>query len=543
MSLINNNRIKTHIAAAIQEHLDTSDCGKDENKILSRALASIYISSISGLSYKDSAKYVTDGGEDQGIDGCYYDANKNRLHLVQTKWSSAATKTIDAGSIHKFVAGTYLLLDLKWSEFNERFKKISAEIEAGLSNDPQIVLVVVYNSDSQISGHVKKILDKFLSDNNSDEQDVVTYSVFGLSKLVRAVQAAKSGARTDVELGLLEWGETKEPFYAITGKVCCADVAEWHKDHGELLFSENIRYTLSSSEINQRIAETLVERPTEFWYLNNGITAIADSIVRKPVGLGEQRESSLWNVGNLKIVNGAQTTSAIASAYKTNSGQLRKAYVQIKVISLAKAPLDIASQITTATNTQNRVEPRDFLALDSIQDGLAEAFKKIGVQYCYRRGEVIKDAANGLEVQELALALATCSSNMSDVVMAKRNVGLLTDPNGHYPKIFSTNLDVSKCWAQVKQLRMAQSIVLELAGILTGRDRQIAVHANRFIENQLITRHSDSIDLSTAKGVLNRLSNVIDIHFKDSYLAVLFKNAKKCEVLGKELDTFTEAVG
>lgn len=536
MSLINNNRIKTHISSAIREHLDVSDCGNDETKVLSRALASIYISSISGLSYKDSAKYVTDGGEDQGIDGCYYDANKNRLHLVQTKWSSAATKTIDTGSIHKFIAGTYLLLDLKWNEFNGRFKKISAEIETGLSKDPQIVLVVVYNSDSPLSGHAQKILDKFLLDNNSDEQDVVTYSVFGLSKLVRAVQAAKSGARTDVELGLLEWGETKEPFYAITGKVCCADVAEWHKSHGELLFSENIRYTLSSSEINQRIAETLIERPAEFWYLNNGITAIADSLVRKPVGLGEQRESSLWNVGNLKIVNGAQTTSAIASAYKANSVQLRKAYVQIKVISLAKAPLDIAGQITTATNTQNRVEPRDFLALDTIQDGLAEAFKKIGVQYCYRRGEIIKDPLMGLDVQELALALAISSTNMTDVVMAKRNVGLLTDPNGHYPKLFSAALDASKNWEHVKQLRVAQKVVSDMASKLSGRDKQIAVHANRFLENRLLAKHADAIDLVVAEALLQRLATAIDIHFKDSYLAVLFKNAKKCEVLSQELD-------
>lgn len=335
---------------------------------------------------------------------------------------------------------------------------------------------------------------------------------------------------------MLEWGETKEPFYAITGKVCCADVAEWHKSHGELLFSENIRYTLSSSEINQRIAETLIERPAEFWYLNNGITAIADSLVRKPVGLGEQRESSLWNVGNLKIVNGAQTTSAIASAYKANSVQLRKAYVQIKVISLAKAPLDIAGQITTATNTQNRVEPRDFLALDTIQDGLAEAFKKIGVQYCYRRGEIIKDPLMGLDVQELALALAISSTNMTDVVMAKRNVGLLTDPNGHYPKLFSAALDASKNWEHVKQLRVAQKVVSDMASKLSGRDKQIAVHANRFLENRLLAKHADAIDLVVAEALLQRLAAAIDIHFKDSYLAVLFKNAKKCEVLSQELD-------
>ncbi|MBK7719151.1 MAG: AIPR family protein [Simplicispira sp.] len=93
------------------------------------------------------------------------------------------------------------------------------------------------------------------------------------------------------------------------------------------------------------------------------------------------------------------------------------------MISLEDSPLDLAGKITTATNTQNKVEPKDFLALEDLQDGLAESFRKIGIQYCYRRGEKVIDQSKGLDVQELAMTLAVSSDSMSDVVMAKRNVG------------------------------------------------------------------------------------------------------------------------
>ncbi len=307
------------------------------------------------------------------------------------------------------------------------------------------------------------------------------------------------------------------------------------KEHGDLLFAENIRYTLTSSDINAKISESVTTRPETFWYLNNGITAICDELKRKPVGLGDQRESSLWSVFNVRIVNGAQTTSAIAQAYKNSPKPVKKAYVQIRVISLAKAPLDIGNQITTATNTQNRVEPRDFLALDPLQDGLAEAFKKIGIQYCFRRGEVLKDTNNGCDVQGLALALAATSENMQDVVMAKRNVGSLTDPNGHYSKLFSKQIDATKAWDNYKLWRNSQAVVEELVKSKSDRERQIAIHGNRFIENQLVRYSPKNITMEMADKIHHALIEAIDNHYKDCYLAVLFKNAQKCSLLSSEI--------
>jgi hypothetical protein len=536
MSKILANRIKTHIDSAIKDLIYIDDCKNEEENILSRGLVAICLSAISGLPYKDIAKYITDGTNDHGIDGCYHDPQKNKLFLIQSKWSSGGTKTIGTGEVHKFIKGAYDVLDLNWKTFNSRFGAISAEISAGIANDPEIVLLTAYNSDNPLSGECKELFDKFIADNNTDDQDVVSCINFPLTRMIRALKNSKSGGKSDVELSLLEWGEHKEPYYSIYGKISCADIAEWHKEHGDLLFSENIRYTLSSSEINKNIADSLTNHPADFWYMNNGITAICDDLRRKPVGLGEQRESSLWTIGNVKIVNGAQTTSAISEAYKKSPKSVKKGYVQIKVISLSKAPLDIANQVTTATNTQNKVEPRDFLALDTLQDGLAESFKKIDVQYCYRRGEVISDKSKGLEVQELALSLATCSPKMSDVVMAKRNVGSLTDPNGHYQKIFSTHLDAAKTWGDHKAWRAAQSIVAELSIIKSDRAKQISIHGNRFIENRLVRNYRSSINLESAEEVLADLTAAIDAQYKEGYLAVLFKNAKKCEILAGEID-------
>lgn len=535
MSNILTARIRNHIESSLKDLLHLNDCPNDEQKMFSRGITAICLAGLSNTTYPQIVKYVTDGTKDNGIDGVFYDAGRNKLYLVQSKWSSKGSGTIETGDLRKFISGVYDLLNEEWKNFNDRFKTISSEISMGIKNDPEIVLVAAYNSDNELSHDCRKIVDEFLNENNSDSQDVVSFQIFDLKHLVRTIKTVKSGEKSDVEVNLLQWGEHKDPYYSIYGKVSCADVAEWYKSHGDLLFTENIRNTLSDSEINIQIENALLNDPTEFWYLNNGITAIADQVIRKPIGLGDQKESSYWNVANIKVVNGAQTTSSIAKAYLKNPKAIRKAYVPLKIISLENAPLDIANKITTATNTQNKVEAKDFLSLDPTQESLAEAFKKIGIQYCYRRGEKIIDSSKGLDVQELATVLAVSSSNIGDVVIAKRNIGSLTDPNGHYPKLFSHPIDAQKAWKLVEKWRAASRNVESFGLTLNARDAQLAVHGNRFIEHILLARSPNNIDTATISDIHQKLSKVISELYSDSYLAVLFKNTKKCGVIKESL--------
>ena len=540
MSAILTNRVRNHIKSTVQEALYFDDCLNDEANICSRGIAAICLAGLSGSGYDSVAKYVTDGANDNGIDGAYYDSIRNKLYVVQSKWSAKGTGTVETGALHKFIVGVYDLLNEDWAKFNSRFSAIRDEISNGIKRDPEVVLVAAYNSDNPISAECQQIIDKFLNENNSDSQDVVSFRSYNLTKLVRTIGVVKSGSTSDVDLNLLQWGEQKDPYYAIYGKVSCADVAEWHKAHSDLLFTENIRNTLTDSDINIQIEAALLKEPFSFWYLNNGITAIADQIARKPVGLGEQRESSYWRVANLKIVNGAQTTGSIAKAYFKNPKAVSNAYVQLKVISLENAPVDIAHKITTATNTQNRVEPKDFLALDPRQDGLAESFRKINIQYCYRRGERVVDANSGLEVQELAMTLAVSGESMANVVMAKRNAGSLTDPDGQYIKLFAQEIDVKLAWESVELWRAVAKAVDQFAETLEGRDAQIAVHGNRFMEHVLIRQGSGDVTTGSVQALHGKLKIALNELFSDSYLAVVFKNAQKCEYLRSVIwdDTF-----
>lgn len=324
MSVLLSKRIRNHIDSSVAEHLDLSDCPGDEGKKYSRGIVSIALAGLSGSSYSVMKEYIIDGGSDNGIDGVYYDSVKNRLYLVQAKWSTKGSSTIGTGDLRKFIAGVYDLLNEDWDKFNSKVRNLASHLSTALKFDPEVVLVATYNSDFELSSECQAIVSGFLSENNTDSQELVSFNVFGLKRIIRTINIIKTGAKSDVDANLLQWGEQKDPYYSIYGKVSCADVAEWHQEHGVILFSENIRNTLPDSEINAQIESALLNRPADFWYLNNGITAIADEVVRKPVGLGDQKESAFWKVSNIKIVNGAQTAGTIAKAYHKSPESVKK---------------------------------------------------------------------------------------------------------------------------------------------------------------------------------------------------------------------------
>ena len=133
------------------------------------------------------------------------------------------------------------------------------------------------------------------------------------------------------------------------------------------------------------------------------------------------------------------------------------------------------------------------------------------------------------------MTLAVSSDSMSDVVMAKRNVGSLTDPNGHYRKLFIHDIDTVAAWEKVKKYRQAREALEKLIENQTGRKAQLSVHGNRFLEHVALSENR----LTTAEiqKIHTRLDESIQSTYPESYLAVLFKNAKKCDVLANKMLT------
>ena len=151
------------------------------------------------------------------------------------------------------------------------------------------------------------------------------------------------------------------------------------EDHGKALFERNIRHYLGAVGVNTAIEKTVRTRPADFFYLNNGITVVAESITQA-AGTTQQ---CAFGLKHFSIVNGAQTAGAMATA--TSAGEISPdAKLLITVIEIGNAADDIGLRITRARNHQNVVRGVDFAALDPNQERLRQELASAGITYFYR---------------------------------------------------------------------------------------------------------------------------------------------------------------
>ena len=255
----------------------------------------------------------------------------------------------------------------------------------------------------------------------------------------------------------------------------------WYEEFSAGLFAENLRFVLANSEVNQGIVETIEKRPDLFWYFNNGITVVCRTILKKAIG-GADKASGVFDVEGMSVVNGAQTIGAMHAA-KSQGTSLDAVRVQARFIALADAPGDFGADITRTNNTQNNLTPVDFVALDPNQERLAGELRNLGVQYAYRRGDVISDAAAGFDIREATVALACASPELRLAVYAKRYIsGLWEDiKKDPYTAIFNESVTGRYLWGLVRIEREIEEALNQAAAHKFGRERLILVHGNRFI--------------------------------------------------------------
>src|SRR5512144_811267 len=97
---------------------------------------------------------------------------------------------------------------------------------------------------------------------------------------------------------------------AVYGQIQAAALAQLVEAHGKALFERNIRHYLGSVGVNTAIEETVRRRPSDFFYLNNGLTAVAEKITQA----AGNASRCVFGLKNMSIVNGAQTAGAITNA-------------------------------------------------------------------------------------------------------------------------------------------------------------------------------------------------------------------------------------
>jgi hypothetical protein len=189
-----------------------------------------------------------------------------------------------------------------------------------------------------------------------------TVSFMGAADLGRLARHAPSSSR---KLVLAE-----NPISTDTagGYVAVVRLADYEKfitgRNGELdslLFEANVRDYEGETAVNRSIQETLeaVESKEDFWWLNNGVTIVAEKV---------QPANKMLELKSPQIVNGLQTSTEI---YKRRSANYRTDNRSILVKVIEANDNAARERIIRATNSQTAFGPSTLRATDQCAGAVA----------------------------------------------------------------------------------------------------------------------------------------------------------------------------
>lgn len=557
MSIIHVNQIASKIKFLFESRLDKSDLNDNdaeyETKILTRCLAAYAVYCIGNSTEVEAANAVIDGGDDNGIDAIHYSPSNKRMILVQSKWSKKGVGEPESGDIRKFKDGVFDLLNLDFSRFNEKTLRMKSLIETALTEfDTKFDIVLIHTGNQLLSVHGQRVMDDLVNELNDAgdgfNDDVVTFHQLNQTRIHSSLANGIDGEPIDLEIGLSQWGKIEEPYSAFFGMISGGEIANWYKEKGKRLFSKNIRQMLGTTDVNEEIRNTIEQSPERFWYFNNGITLIADTIKKSMVG-GNSRDIGSFKATNISIVNGAQTVSTLGEYLKKDISKLEKIKVPIKLISLENTDENFGENVTKTNNRQNRIENRDFVSLDEQQTRLRSELAIEGIEYNIVRSDNFKASENSFDLSEATVALTCASKDVSLAVQVKKEIGKFYEniDRAPYRTIFNPNTNGVYLWNVVKCLRELDRILLvkiSALGKKSGRDYGVLVHGNRLIQQIVFTSLNISklandynFNVNEVKfeecmtKIVSNLSIQIEADYSDKILGTLFKNTTICKTL------------
>lgn len=405
-------------------------------KQLSRAFSAFALHKLLDITPQAAAASVVDDFNDKGIDAIHYHAPTETLYLLQSKLKeSEQFKQEDA---LPFCEGIRLLIRQDFAAFNANVQGRQVEIETALDTCSHIKLLVSYTGDGT-SQTAAEAMQALLDDEGLDEERLVKQvTYYAAPDVARDLLAEQAYPPVNADITLRKYEKVEEPRATYYGVARLSDLVALHQTHGKALYERNIRYFLGSSksDVNKAIKTTLRDAPAEFFYLNNGVTAVCDLIDPKATTNGVKK----LKVRGISIINGAQTVASAAEFVQQNPGRnIADARV---MLTLIKAPADGAfgKRVTKARNHQNPVQTANFASLEEKQERLRQEIAYFGFDYHYRP-EAAASGTKAITLDEAVRALASRENDPRYAVWLKSEPGRLANPEAaEYQALFAASL-------------------------------------------------------------------------------------------------------
>jgi hypothetical protein len=481
----------------------------------SRSLAAFAIQKLAGCNEVDAASAVVDCGNDNGIDAIYFDRRQNILWLAQSKYGNAP----DRGDNLTFCSGITDLLSEQYNRFyqsgpNPEFDRVRSGVEDALRQPATKVVACVVYLGNPLGLHAIDDLTTLQITQNRHKQ-WFEWRDIGLQVMHRWLTDEQALEAITVDLVLENWNTIARPKRAVYGLVSASQLSNLYETHGNALFQRNIRYYLGDHDVNAAISETVHAHPGELFYLNNGLTIICSHYDFVPPN---NTDHATFTLSRFSIVNGAQTVGSFDQARRIGEISVdAKIMVTILEIGNDENSIELGRRITRARNTQNSISREDFAALDPNQERLRQELAISDVVYHYRpSADTLAEEGDQFTLANATRALACFSGITSLIVIAKREIGQISDRNGaYYPTLFRDNLTGAQLYRKVQVYRYIDSILENEESTSRGQRKNFFRHGRYFImhiwarRNQAMLNKAEFILSEDDKLEISRLILVI----------------------------------
>ena len=515
------------------------------------------LAAASRTSVEESCRAVTDESGDRGLDAVGVSLSGDTIYLIQSKVGDGSPGLTE---ILKFTDGIDLFLNSNFDSLGPKIQRRSDELEEVLfSRNIKCVAIYAYMGNHPPTDEVQKASDEFTKRVNSSGE-IMDFRYMGRKEIFEIRNIAADQGSIDSEVSFKSWTTLDNYRSEIIGIVNAKDFLEIIRKYGDSLFDRNIRKILEGSLKNQAIEKTISENPSNFWYFNNGITVVANSISVKGKVMPNPASESFFLEG-INVVNGAQTCGAILRASKSDIDKLSEVYLTVRVISLSERGENFEELVTRFTNTQNQIGGREFVSLDPWQQELRDSLRGENVQYSFHTGDKEdKNNFNDFFDLEDATRALSCMHSVNYAVRVKREIGGMWNDikKSPYIDIFCEKYDAAKVYNAVRFWRGLSKVIDEYSEGKETRYNKILQQSKFFacamLFRRIKTDHFVFNDIendptlwieSHVEGVCRFLNAIVDEHEKinsGGYPQSFFKNITKIEDFSKTMQSYVDEI-
>lgn len=404
------------------------------------------------LSQDEIQEGITDGAHDGAIDSAYLfysntlvserlpKARPNaeiRLVVIQSKTSEGFSE----GAIEKLMASAEDLFDLAEKEdlekvYNEGVREIFAQFrklyKREATNFPKLIVEYYYVSKGdEVHKNVRRKAEKLKALVTRLLPDAtVEFEFVDAARLVELFRAQQPNA---VVLNLADRPlENKNAFLVL---VKLKDFYNFITDgKGNLhtpMFDANVRDFAGETEVNAEIKASL-ENPSgeDFWWLNNGVTILA----QKCVPNGQLK----LTIKEPQIVNGLQTSNVIHQHFSGAKAAADRRHLLVRIITPRSE--ESRDKIIKATNSQTPIAAASLRATEKIHRDIEDHFAAKGLFYDRRKNyyrNQKKPASKIVSIPTLAQSIMAVYLQQPDDSRARPS-SLLKDDADHLRLFDST---------------------------------------------------------------------------------------------------------